>query len=463
MRQIIHGTVVSPVKALDAAWFCKLGCVSSRRIALNAIARKLLILLTLSSLAVAATPSSRWDDEEEEEVEAICSEFLAQLGGHAELVRVLQGKNPRTLEKLWASKPMRAYLEKNAPGLLDADPWDHPLVFLAYLDQGQPFRQSTKLVSARNACLRGAISQRGHSKTNPRSPRKGLELQSHDNLRRLVGAVSPAAEGPMAEAVAIVERFAPVFTHNAPRAVQVPSTPILSSKQLEALGFSGGLNTAGFNRWLNADDNVFFFVHLTRTDASGKQTRAHSRRNMALAYGGGEVVLSTEFAKKNGWISAYVMDPDDLIEFGDVRAEELALPLREALPRRFQTSPSKRRPVEEALENAGIPLDRAWEELTRYPELATGFTALRERLGALDFTVSDFTLLLRRQLLLSLLDILNRKGEVELGRQLRILSEGNPAQLGEALQRLFYEPLKLPRDFELKVPVLVPPTALTPG
>lgn len=432
---------------------------------MNTFARKFLILLTLSSALLAAPPPSfDWDDDDEEEaVEAICPEFLAHLGGHADLVRVLQGKNPRTIEQLWASEPMREYL-KATPELMAASPWDQPQVVRSYLDAAQPFRSAAKLTSARNACLRGSVAERGHTPSaGRRSPRKALELQSFENLRKLVGSVSPAAEGPMAEAVALVARFAPVFTHNAPRTVQVPSTPLFSSRQLEALGFSGGLNTAGFNRWLHSDDNVFFFVHLTRTDADGTRTRAHSRRNMALSYGNGEAILSTEFAQKHGWISAYVMDPDDLIELGDARAQELSAQLRVELTRHFRGALDKPRPVEEALEAEGIPLDRAWSALTQYPEIEAGLSKLRQRLGALDLTVDDFTLVVRRQILLSLLNTLQRKGEAEFRKQLRLLSEGNPAQLGEALQRHFYLPLKLPRDFELKVPVLVPPTALSAG
>ncbi len=426
---------------------------------MNAFARKFMILMALSSVAV-AVPAG-WEEVEAEE--AVCPDYLTQLNGHAELIRVLQNNNHRTLEQLWGSEPMQTFLRKRAPELQEASVWDHAEIVASYLDSTIHVR-SKKITAERKSSLAAAFQNRGHrDRPTLSSPRKRFETQSLENLRRLVGPNLEADEGPIAEATPVLARFHPVFTHIAPRKVQVPETQLLSSHQLEILGFSGGLNTAAFNRWLNADDQVFFFVHIERTNGENEKTRAYSRRNMSLSFGSAEAILENQYAADNGWISAYIMDPDDLIEFGDIRDPETTQRLRKNLAHHFGIEANIARPVETALESDGTSLNRAWETLTRYPALAGDFAKLRSQLGALDLTVPDFTTLVRRQLRHSLRTTFQRDGADAFRQELQLLSEGNARQLADALQRHFYEPLKLPRDFELKVPVLVAPRVLTPG
>jgi hypothetical protein len=188
--------------------------------------------------------------------------------------------------------------------------------------------------------------------------------------------------------------------------------------------------------------------------------RAYSVRNMQLSYGKGEAVLMREEATQSGWVSAYVMDPDDLLEFGQARLPTQTAVLRKLIAKELGVSELRPRIIEEALEHNGIPIENGWTELNVNPKISEGFALLRSQLHTLDFTESDFTDLLHQQLLLALQ---SKLGTPEFEIRLTQLTSGNALKLAEALDALFYKPLALPRDFELKVPVAVPPSALRAG
>jgi hypothetical protein len=411
------------------------------------------LFVLLAAVSVQAGPPKLAFDDDEDELRG-CADFLQDLGVHEELFRVLLGVSITTVEDLWISNPMRQFVP---PAHHSEDPWENAPLLVDYLDRAfAGYARKAALTRQRGKSLAEAVRAHG-MELPPTLSRKAFENRSKANLQALLqNRTYVMGQSGMEAAEKAVSALTPVFTHNAPRKVDVPASALVSSQQLEQMGFAGGLNTSAFNKWLRADDQVFFFVHLQRTDG----TRAYSQRNMALAYGDAVATLEPKTASAAGWVSAYVMDPDDLLEYGAARFPERTAQLRQLVAQEFGVSADRSRVVEEGLGKRGIPISGAWGELARHREMEDGFNFLRLSLHELDLTVDDFHKLLQQQVLLELEAL---KGTPDFQKRVTQLEGGTAREMGEALHDLFFTPLRLPRDFELKVPVAVPPGALRSG
>ena len=73
-----------------------------------------------------------------------------------------------------------------------------------------------------------------------------------------------------------------------------------------------------------------------------------------------------------------------------------------------------------------------------------------------DFRVSEFADLYKN-LMLYRLETLAQKNPLAFERSLRILQEGNKRQINRRIRNLVSRPLGLPDDYELKIPVAIPP------
>lgn len=100
---------------------------------------------------------------------------------------------------------------------------------------------------------------------------------------------------------------------------------LISSRQIKRYGLLGGYQSRyDFNtKFLKSDNNVFFFLNFVRSDSD----KAVTRTPIDNIYGDVRYVLKNEYAKENGWISPFLMYPEDLAEFsalanGDGRLRE---------------------------------------------------------------------------------------------------------------------------------------------
>ena len=201
------------------------------------------------------------------------------------------------------------------------------------------------------------------------------------------------------------------------------------------MGILGGANTSYFNKQiLHTDDQVYFYALL------GPPNYSSARYG---DFGRAQFRLNESYASAHGWVSAYVMYPEDLAKFAKRAAPDHSLS-RDS----FWTVPS------EIAEDQVSPAIRAET------------TVLQHLLHRCDFTVADWSFVLRNQLKIAMSE-LSSKDFPFFSNTMRILAgqnyDGNLEnsirawdELQNLLDELVFRPLGLPKDFELKVPVAVP-------
>jgi hypothetical protein len=281
-----------------------------------------------------------------------------------------------------------------------------------------------------------ADSLRAHGIEPEEGGRAALTALSARNRARLSRGVHYRSQLEMAGAEALVAKLELRFVHNTVEASR-GDAPLLSSKTIREVGFPrGGKNTHSFNRAvMKTDDNVFFFVVPTLGGAIPAGYGPHG----ADAYGGKRLLLDPTYAEHNAWISRFVMYPDELRAFASERSPELGR-------RIFRGESAEDRAGRAAGKRAMIEARRSLHEE--------------------DFTVSDFTAMLRERLLHELAH-LRRRDPKAFSRALLDLESGDPRRIGGVLSRHALSPMGLAqtkafeRAFELKVPVAVPADALT--
>ena len=280
------------------------------------------------------------------------------------------------------------------------------------------------LPEIQDRALVGDLRRHGWNSAVSRSGRESLEKLSANNVRRILGASAPL-ETRDPEIDAFVSNYPITFVHNGSFAA-APHTPLLSSAELQKNGFEGGTNSNFFNRsTLGSDRNVFFHVRLGR----GKNKDG----SLESEYGRDALILDRDFAKTNAWISAYVMWPFELANVSRAIVPSLPRPA-------ILTEANWRKDY--------MPLTEEEDGQIR---------ALRDRLHLLDFTVEDFERLVRAGLTRSL-TALKRLSDKKFQRALADMR--NPHNLNAAFQYIFW-PLGIEHaQFELKVPVAVPPDKL---
>ncbi|MCB0405610.1 MAG: hypothetical protein KDD51_12570 [Bdellovibrionales bacterium] len=428
-------------------------------------------ILLLISLLLAAAPaySSDWEalrramqefHEEDEQGAALCADTLAGVGDHADLFLVLGKANPNIFQQLWDSGPFQTFLNDHPT---DAEfPEDDPDAVKQFLDLRLPeFNAGRELDKKQAASLKQSLIVHG-----ARPGRKGgytaLAAVSNENRERLlVNFPYVMGTSGMEQAEALVEKLGLLYTHNAPRAVQTPKYSLLSSAALETLGFTGGLNTSEFNRWLRSDEGVFFFVDPYMERSGGRQVAAHANR-ARQRYGDFQFELDSKYADRHAWISVYIMDVDELIEFSRIvhpgHYDGIVSNLKEVHD--YDIGGRKGMPFEALMDFVdGSTVEMAWQFVRNTSGLEPRFETLRSDLHRFDFAPSDFRAVMQ-QTLLHRLDRMRRSETARFASAVDTLAHGDARSLRRLLDDEIFAVLGIPNEYELKVPVAVPVQAM---
>lgn len=287
---------------------------------------------------------------------------------------------------------------------------------------GQPLR------NIQNASLKKALQ--GHGLANfdaTKDSREILHSLSLKNTEQILQGKNHISDPKMAEVEKAVRDLDFDFVHNTNLLKTSSQSELLSSYWLEEIGFSGGLNTSLFNKhFLHSDDQVFFFIYPTKR---GVKTGEGSE------YGSDSIHLKSRYAAENGWISAFVMYPTDLMK----ASKTLRLKEYDQLRENFENISEHSR-------------EQQSEFLMDHVEIAQ---KMKNQLYRLDFTVADFSHWVKTQLLISLKD-LKSQNPTEYENAIGILRSGDFRKMNGLLRRYVFGPLGIVGEFELKIPVAVP-------
>lgn len=273
-------------------------------------------------------------------------------------------------------------------------------IILKYLSWYFQRYQGSHLNDLKESSLSRALLAHGANLHSDETAKESLVRISKENVQRLTQKIySTTPENAAAEDVVAALEFR--ATHHG-QVWEAIKSPLVSSAQLEAMGLDGGLNTASFNKiFLQSDDNIFFFALFEPKSAPVDIRRSE--------YGKGVLQINSKYAEEEGWISAFVMRP--------------------------------------------IDLDQAGKRIAPEVDASSERTLIKEKLYRVDFTVQDWTKLIKNQLLLSL-NYYRTSDPVKYNQFIDELKKG--LFLSKNLDELAFEPLGIPSSWEFKVPVSVP-------
>ena len=230
-----------------------------------------------------------------------------------------------------------------------------------------------------------------------------------------------------------LDKLAFAFIHNTTGLDRRPSFPLLSARELVGMGITDKLNTQPFNRLLlKTDGNVYFFAI--------PYSKAGSFPNVQSQYGSTSIILGEDFANSSGWMSPFVMHPNELLELAQKLMPDKAHAAKSLEPNEFMRAAG--------LDHGSIPFE-AWQPIVK-------------SLYRFDMRPGDYLRLVRETLQISIEDLAHRDTK-EFEQVLENLKKGN--QLPELIDkysigRLGITSAHLNRALELKVPVAVPPNVL---
>jgi len=337
--------------------------------------------------------------------------------------------------------------------------------------------------NATRRALSRNLSARGYGPESYLQPRASLEAQSLINLQALLKGTI-ASEQICQELPSLcqsVEKIKLLFQHNtsADNDSFHLSLPLLSSRQLELMGFEGGLNSSDFNRrFEKSDDHVFFTIRYSQREKPQAQT---------TGYFGNPLFLKSTYARTVGWVTAEEMDPHNLVlsalasqTRSDIPEEDrVSLEELDSLAWEEQGSaligPSiSRKAFIYAMQPGGNPLNFGCptyhaDDFQGFSHLHPTWKKIRRLQRYSDFTLPHFEQLIRTKLLNELYRLNRSKSpsdqsDWQLAKE--VIGRNDPHQALQLLALIKYHvflPLGLSLEWELKVPVLVPPTEFTVG
>ncbi len=327
----------------------------------------------------------------------------------------------------------------------------------AYKDFMAVYSNPEKLLPLREASLTSALER--HGVTGELQGRALLENKSAANRAHIESVrglkdLSTYADSKINEIVSNLEmKF--IRRTNSP---YILGDHLISSQQIARMQLPGGKNsTLEFNKtFLASDDGVFFFARLALKNRDMKDFQINGQ------YGDITEFIRGDYARKNGWLSPFIMTEKHLAES---RAEFQPNTLPAADPKSLKQ------------ELIGVKYNPAADTIGR---------TFRLNLGNFDFTVTDLEDLYKEQLAKSLASL--DKAEVlvvfappyekvigdnvvsmpEKAIERKKVADVKSILLGEGgsdsdLHNLFYTLIEREigfkiRKFEFKVPVSVPVT-----
>lgn len=353
-------------------------------------------------------------------------------------------KQDSVLQDLQDSKPFKHWLKQTGRKLNRADASAVHEAMLDYVHQWFQRYQSDILPELRELVLTSNLEKHGVI-IQEDSGREVLRAISSRNAARLIGSTRYMHQPGMEAAEAAVAKLELRFLHS--KSIGgIGRLPVISSQQLEEMGFPGGLNTKWFNKsFLKSADQVYFHIRFGR--------KGETVKSFDSIYGDHALWVQPEFANKEGWVSPYVMDPSDLALFARDMSPKDYSALKQAADLEFPDY--SHLPVEHIL---GTGYTRnVLEDFVRSNE--TAFNSIQQKLHLLDFTVEDFDRLVRNQILRRLNDLRVQNHSAFLAA-MDILEKGDDQSIFGLLEREVFAPLNLRREWELKIPVAVPPEKL---
>lgn len=250
---------------------------------------------------------------------------------------------------------------------------------------------------------------------------------------------APLVQARISKAVSSLEF---IYAHNTSQLKHNPSFPLLSARELAAMGIHSSLNTGPFNRLtLKSDGNIFFFAipHVKSTPFPEVTSR----------YGTATILLDDTFARHWGWMSPYIMDPSDLMKVAAKEARDELTQFKYYLRANFPEY------INEDFEFTSGRFEKVPPE---------AYLAMLRQLHHYDMTPQDYQKAMQETLRISLEAMyLNHSSEFE--TVMSDLEQGR--NLDEILKLYSLGRAGIPfdggsaRSLELKVPVSIPLEALT--
>lgn len=306
----------------------------------------------------------------------------------------------------------------------------------AYLEDW--FKSYENLEAMQEEVLRKKLTLHGVATEGYASSYGALRKNSSDNVRRYIAKryqSSPGSE-EAEKAVSDLQLKFVHFTHlplNGP-----PKGFLLSSRELENAGATPGLNTYPFNKnVIQSDGHVFFYAVFQR---HGQEEGFKSEYGNAVLY------LNESYAADRGWVSAFMMYQVELRSWAE-----------RAFPNTLARAINELERKQSALITNGQGRSAAYSELSS--EVDRAYHQVIGKLHLTDFTVDDFSGLIKNELL-NYLSHLKVEQPEAYQQAISILRGGSVDKIQEFLATYIYAPLKLPSQFEFKVPVAVPANEL---
>lgn len=230
-----------------------------------------------------------------------------------------------------------------------------------------------------------------------------------------------------------VDNISFAFIHNTTGLDRRPSFPLLSARELVTMGITDKLNTLPFNsQLLKTDGNVYFFaIPYSKT---GQFPSVQSQ------YGSTSIILSEDFAQTWGWMSPFVMHPNELLSLAQKILPDKIHNVKAFVPNEFMQAAG--------VGHEAIPFE-AWQPVVK-------------SLHLFDMKPADYLKLVKETLQLSLEDLATRDRQL-FDRVLENIKSGK--ELSEIIDKysigqLGISSAHMNRALELKVPVAVPPNVL---
>ena len=229
-------------------------------------------------------------------------------------------KRRMMMEHLLQAPRFQAYLrELLAPTRLtwsQLDPFEMDGLISEYLDrQLAVYSDPAKVEALRRTELARALDAHGLHQARPEDARAVLEDQSRKNVQRLTRGIELTLQTPeFGRLCRTIDHLELRFPHNTTlKNVEGESlvAPLLSSTQLKQFGTVGGKNSQEeFNsEVLKSDGQVHFFADFV---LDGEDWSSVPAGQVRAKYGDRELRVDPEYARKHGWISAFVMYSEEL-------------------------------------------------------------------------------------------------------------------------------------------------------
>lgn len=204
----------------------------------------------------------------------------------------------------------------------EGEPWDGLSDARRYELLGQYYSQqlsSYTEIDGRGLQLDAELTYRGaDTDTGLRGYPRLRALSAENYSRQIVRMVvmdfaNVQGDFPAAQVTSVLNELELVYIHNTTGLFKRPVAPLLSSRELLAMGIDGKLNTKPFNTdILKSDGNVYFYAI--------PHVKSAPFPKVISPFGNVNLILNPLYAERWGWASPYVMNPSDL--------EGLRMPLR---------------------------------------------------------------------------------------------------------------------------------------